>query len=104
MIDTSSEYGWLSVSLSCQVLMQAIVQARWPTDSPLLTLPHVESQHLYLFTQMSKETKKPCMMLNGVKVACARNYEALARTLRKEFDENQIEQIYRVSVIQLRHS
>ncbi|XP_060805871.1 activating signal cointegrator 1 complex subunit 3 [Amyelois transitella] len=95
MIDTSAENGWLSVCLSCQILMQCIVQARWPADSPLTTLPHVDSQHLYMFSQMSKETKKPCMMLNGLKVACVRNYELLAKYMRREFDEHQIEQIYK---------
>lgn len=96
MIDTSAENGWLSVCLSSQMLMQAIVQARWPTDSPLTTLPHVDPQHLYMFSQMTKDTNKPCTMLNGLKVACLRNYELLAKYLRREFEENQIEQIYKV--------
>lgn len=97
MIDTSAENGWLAVCLSCQMLMQGIVQARWPTESPLTTLPYVDSQHLYMFSHMSRDTDRPCMMLNGLKVACARNYELLAKYLRKEFEENQIEQIYTVS-------
>ncbi|XP_053615369.1 activating signal cointegrator 1 complex subunit 3 [Plodia interpunctella] len=95
MIDTSAENGWLSVCLSCQTLMQSIVQARWPADSPLTTLPHVDSQHLYMFSQMTKDTNKPCTMLNGLKVACAKNYELLARYMRREFEEHQIEQIYK---------
>ncbi|XP_073959709.1 activating signal cointegrator 1 complex subunit obelus [Choristoneura fumiferana] len=95
MIDTSAENGWLSVCLSCQMLMQCIVQARWPSDSPLTTLPHVESHHLYMFTQMANELKKPCTVLNGLKVSCAKNYEALAKHLRREFETNQIEQIHR---------
>ena len=99
MIDTSAENGWLYVCLSCQILMQSIVQARWPTDSPLTTLPHVESQHLYMFSNMTKDTNKPCTMLNGLKVACMRNYELLAKYMRREFDENQIEQIHRVSTL-----
>ncbi|KAH9644006.1 hypothetical protein HF086_004267 [Spodoptera exigua] len=69
MIDTSAENGWLSVCLSCQMLMQGIVQARWPTESPLLTLPHIDSQHLYIFSKMANDTHKPCNMLNGLKVA-----------------------------------
>ncbi|KAL0868583.1 hypothetical protein ABMA27_008049 [Loxostege sticticalis] len=95
MIDTSAENGWLSVCLSCQMLMQSIVQARWPHESPLTTLPHVDSQHLYMFSQMAKENNKPCTMLNGLKVACGRNYELLAKYMRREFEENQIEQIHR---------
>lgn len=98
MIDTSAENGWLSVCLSCQLLMQSIIQARWPADSPLTTLPHVESDQLYMFSQMAKDTKKPCILLNGVKAAC-RNYETLAKYMRKEFEEGQIEQIHRVSNI-----
>lgn len=46
---------------------------------------------------MAKDTNKPCSMLNGLKVACMRNYELLAKYLRREFEENQIEQIHRVS-------
>lgn len=95
MIDTSAENGWLSVCLSCQMLMQSIVQARWPTESPLLTLPHIDSQHLYIFSKMTKDTHRPCHMLNGLKVACMRNYELLAKYMRREFEENQIEQIHR---------
>ncbi|CAH0402336.1 unnamed protein product [Chilo suppressalis] len=95
MIDTSAENGWLSVCLSCQMLMQSIVQARWPTESPLTTLPHVDPQHLYMFSHMARDSKKPCNMLNGLKVACMKNYELLAKYLRREFEENQIEQIHR---------
>ncbi|CAF4841730.1 unnamed protein product [Pieris macdunnoughi] len=96
MIDTSAENGWLYVCLSCQILMQCIIQARWPSDSPLTTLPHIESQHLYIFSSMAKDTNKPCTILNGLKVACMRNYELLAKYLRREFEENQIDQIYKV--------
>ncbi|XP_041983109.1 activating signal cointegrator 1 complex subunit 3 isoform X1 [Aricia agestis] len=95
MIDTSAENGWLSVCLSCQMLMQSLVQARWPTDSPLTTLPHIDSQHLCIFTQMARDSNRPCTSLNGLKVAW-RSYESLAKYLRREFEESQIEQIYRV--------
>nr|XP_026497272.1 activating signal cointegrator 1 complex subunit 3 isoform X1 [Vanessa tameamea]XP_026497273.1 activating signal cointegrator 1 complex subunit 3 isoform X1 [Vanessa tameamea]XP_026497274.1 activating signal cointegrator 1 complex subunit 3 isoform X2 [Vanessa tameamea] len=95
MIDTSAENGWLSVCLSCQILMQCIVQARWPSDSPLTTLPHIESQHLYIFSHMERDSKKPCTMMNGLKVACMRNYELLAKYMRREFEEVQIEQVHR---------
>ncbi|XP_049885974.1 activating signal cointegrator 1 complex subunit 3 isoform X2 [Pectinophora gossypiella] len=96
MIDTSAENGWLAVCLCCQMLMQCIVQARWPTDSPLTTLPNVESQHLYMFSNMGRDTKLPCQNLNGVKVACMKNYELLAKHLRKEFNENQIQEIHEI--------
>ncbi|XP_063379753.1 activating signal cointegrator 1 complex subunit 3 [Cydia fagiglandana] len=95
MIDTSAENGWLSACLSCQMLMQCIVQARWPSNSPLTTLPHVESHHLYMFTNMSSDARRPCNTLNGLKHASIKSYETLAKPLRREFEENQIEQIHR---------
>lgn len=38
----------------------------------------------------------PCLTLPILKEKCLRNYEVLARPLRKEFDEPQIERIYQV--------
>lgn len=99
MIDVTAEYGWLDVCLWCQMLMQCIIQSRWPTDSPLTTLPYIESQHLYMFLQMARDTKKPCTHLNGLKVATINNYELLAKYLRKEFEENQIAEMHKVKCL-----
>ncbi|XP_026331439.1 activating signal cointegrator 1 complex subunit 3 [Hyposmocoma kahamanoa] len=96
MIDVTAEYGWLTVCLSCQMLMQCIIQARWLSDSPLTTLPYIESQHLYMFLQMARDSNKPCTHLNGLKIATINNYELLAKYLRKEFEENQIAEIHKV--------
>ncbi|XP_003370094.1 putative DEAD/DEAH box helicase, partial [Trichinella spiralis] len=41
MVDISAERGWLATTLRVIGLMQMIVQARWITDPPLSTLPHV---------------------------------------------------------------
>jgi hypothetical protein len=41
MVDVASEKGLLAAVVAMAHTMQAIKQARWPTDSPLLTLPHV---------------------------------------------------------------
>ncbi|CAH2054677.1 unnamed protein product, partial [Iphiclides podalirius] len=96
MVDTCAESGWLAACLSCQLLMQCIVQARWPADSPLTALPHVEPRHLHLFSALCRDTGKPCVHPDGLKAACARSYETLAKHLRREFEEPQIEQIHRV--------
>uniref|UniRef100_A0AAY4D3E8 Activating signal cointegrator 1 complex subunit 3 n=1 Tax=Denticeps clupeoides TaxID=299321 RepID=A0AAY4D3E8_9TELE len=49
MLDVAANEGWLVSTLSICNLVQMIVQGRWIHDSSLLTLPHVEQQHLYLF-------------------------------------------------------
>lgn len=98
MIDVTAEYGWLTVCLSCQMLMQCIIQARWLSDSPLTTLPYIESQHLYMFLQMARDSNKPCTHLNGLKIATINNYELLAKYLRKELEENQIAEIHKVNM------
>ncbi|OUC43404.1 hypothetical protein D917_09799, partial [Trichinella nativa] len=41
MVDISAERGWLATTLRVIGLIQMIVQARWITDPPLSTLPHV---------------------------------------------------------------
>lgn len=99
MIDTTAEYGWLSVCLSCQMMMQCIIQARWPAEPPVTTLPNVEMEHVHLFKAVLKNSQSEFVLLNALKVACENNYERLAKPLRREFDESQIEEIYAVRII-----
>ena len=49
MIDVSADQGWLVTALRVMQLVQMVLQGRWIHDSPILTLPHVEHQHLQLF-------------------------------------------------------
>lgn len=42
MIDISAESGYLVMCLQLVQLMQMIIQARWITDPPIITLPDVE--------------------------------------------------------------
>lgn len=73
-----------------------VIQARWVHESPLVTLPHVEAHHLYVFKAMAQSTGKCCTVPAGLKMGCQHNYEALAGPLRSEFDDHQIEQIHKV--------
>lgn len=86
MIDASAEQGWLATSLRLMLLMQMIIQARWLTDSPLTTLPHIEPHHLYLF-----ENKHELATLPGLMQA---SYKKLADILIGELVEGQIDQVY----------
>lgn len=42
MIDISADAGYLVLCLQSVQLMQMIIQARWITDPPIITLPDVE--------------------------------------------------------------
>jgi len=89
MIDVSAERGWLATTLRTQQIMQMVIQARWVTDSPLLTLPHLEAHHLYLF----EKKRNPLQTLPGLQSFCCKHYAALADILRDELDEGEIQQV-----------
>ncbi|KAJ3020927.1 UNVERIFIED_CONTAM: activating signal cointegrator 1 complex subunit [Siphonaria sp. JEL0065] len=46
MVDIAADKGILGTCLGVVTMMQAIKQARWPSDSPLLTLPHVTDENV----------------------------------------------------------
>uniref|UniRef100_A0A2Z5TZE8 U5 small nuclear ribonucleoprotein 200 kDa helicase n=1 Tax=Reticulitermes speratus TaxID=60591 RepID=A0A2Z5TZE8_9NEOP len=92
MIDVSAERGWLATTLRTQQIMQMVIQARWVQDSPLLTLPHMEAHHMYLF----KKKGSLLQTLPGIRSVCCKHYTVLADILRAELDEGEIEQVHRV--------
>jgi len=49
MLDYGADRGWLRVTLSIITLMQMCCQGRWYSDSNLIALPHVETEHLSRF-------------------------------------------------------
>lgn len=94
MIDISAERSWLATVLRTQQLMQCIIQARWHDESPFMTLPHVESLNLPTFKRI--RVREPELSLPGLKDACHNKYEHLAAPLRGDFEEPQIENIFKV--------
>ncbi|KAK7072359.1 activating signal cointegrator 1 complex subunit [Halocaridina rubra] len=92
LLDVCGCVGWLASSLQVQVLMQMVTQARWHTDSSLLTLPHVTSDNLYCF----KHEGHNIQCLPELMHIVSGNYENLAMMLRDELEENQIEDIFRI--------
>ncbi|KAL7033852.1 hypothetical protein ACKWTF_007745 [Chironomus riparius] len=94
MVDYVAENGWLATTLRIQMLMQCVIQARWQDDHIALCLPHVNEQNCHVFDKIKIDY--PILTLPLLKEKCIKNYEALAGPLRKEFEEPQIEQIYKV--------
>ena len=90
MIDVCAESGWLASTLRVVSILQMCVQARWDTDPDLLTLPHVQHPSLYCFYNIGIHN------LPQLVHKVAGKYENLAKMLRQEFDEPEIEEIWSV--------
>ena len=88
MIDVCAESGWLAATLRVISLLQQIVQARWDTDNGFLVLPHIEPHMVYIFSQLKVSCIPELLfILKG-------EYEKLARVLRAELDEEEIEDVW----------
>lgn len=85
MVDVSAEQGWLATTLRLQLLLQMISQARWLTDSPLTTLPHIEAHKLHLFRHHKELSLLPSLMTMP--------YNRLADALGQEMEGDQIDQV-----------
>lgn len=94
MVDYTAERGWLSTTLRLQQLMQCVIQARWFDESEFLTLPHVTAANVSVFYNI--EHKYAYLTLPALKELCRKDYERLASPLRDVFEEQEIEQLYRV--------
>ncbi|XP_042220102.1 activating signal cointegrator 1 complex subunit 3-like [Homarus americanus] len=91
MLDICGCAGWLAAALQVQVLMQMVTQARWHTDNSLLTLPHVNSDSLYCFKNVGNNIQ----CLPELVQIIGGKYEKLAKMLRQELDEGQIENVFK---------
>lgn len=85
MIDSCAEQGWLATTLRLMLIMQMVIQARWLTDSPLTTLPHIEPHNLHVFKGHHELATLPGLM------QCT--YKQLASILIPELDEGQVDQV-----------
>lgn len=90
MIDVCGEHGWLVPTLRAQQLMQMLIQGRWITDHPLLTLPYIEHQHVYLFRQ---NPQMPPLSLPALSKLIYKKYGELLNMLQHEFTESQINKV-----------
>ena len=88
MIDVCAEQGWLAATLRIITLLQQIIQARWDTDNGFLMLPHIEPHMVYIFRQLQASCIPELLYsLKG-------EYEKLAKVLRAELDEQEIEDVW----------
>ncbi|XP_060815776.1 activating signal cointegrator 1 complex subunit 3 [Bombus pascuorum] len=89
MIDTVAEHGWLASALMIMNVLQMLIQARWIDEFAITTLPHVNSEHIQLFSALSSCLPKLCFIMRN-------KYNILVEVLGKDFQEEQIFQIHQV--------
>ena len=86
MIDVVAENGWLVATLRITQLMQMVIQARWIDEPAVLTLPHLEREHLFLFTNLPKCLPELCSTM-------CNNYGWLSNIFLKEFTEREVHEV-----------
>lgn len=90
ILDICAYSGWLSASLSIISLMQMACQGRWSYDSDLLTMPHIETDHLNRFYS-NRINCLPRLIEHVEK----NNYQNCLELLVGDlFDRNQLKDIY----------
>ncbi|GFU32706.1 activating signal cointegrator 1 complex subunit 3 [Nephila pilipes] len=98
MIDVCADKGWLAPTLLSMTLLQMILQARWHDDNALLTLPHLDKNHLPCLsfsTDVRNETeKKPIECLPLLIEKVAKNYELLESALWDVLEEMNMRDIH----------
>ncbi|CAG6016100.1 unnamed protein product, partial [Menidia menidia] len=101
MLDVAANEGWLVTAISICNLVQMIVQGRWLHDCSLLTLPHVEQQHLYLFRKLASRRgpgeggfSGPIEGLPELMEACGGKESIFSSALSQEFPPNQVAQAW----------
>jgi len=83
MIDISAKAGYLVLCLKLVQLMQMVIQARWVTDPPVITLPEVE-KHLI----PTKELPSLCLpRLCSVALKSYEQFEEIMLRTQLEHDE-----------------
>ncbi|XP_050739858.1 activating signal cointegrator 1 complex subunit 3-like [Eriocheir sinensis] len=88
MLDMCGCAGWLAAALQVQMVMQMVTQARWHTDAPFLTLPHITHDSLDAFRN---HPTLPHLM----EAVRGDRYEVLAAPLRNYLEEGQVEAVHR---------
>ena len=92
MLDFCADRGWCRASLSIITLMQMCCQGRWYSDSDLLTMPHIETEHLSRFFNNKFRIDCVPMLIE----ACEKSkYENLLEDLVGDLlDKSQVKEIY----------
>lgn len=86
MIDIVAENGWLASTLRIMQLLQMVIQARWIDEPAVITLPHINKEHLPLFSSLPAPLPVLC-------ATTINNYNRLVKAFSKEFHEEQIHQV-----------
>nr|XP_014343473.1 PREDICTED: activating signal cointegrator 1 complex subunit 3 [Latimeria chalumnae] len=103
MLDIAANQGWLVTAVNITILVQMVIQGRWVDDSSLLTLPHIEQHHLYLFRKWNQGRRKSsCGGYQGLIeclpeliAACGGREDTFASIVGDELQATQISQSWK---------
>jgi activating signal cointegrator complex subunit 3 len=94
MLDVSADHGWLVASLQVIHLIQMVIQAAWWHKSTLLTLPHIQTCHLYCFRTATNNGHKLISSLPELIHAIGGSYDKLRNMTQDEFTTPQLDQLF----------
>ena len=93
MLDYCADQGWCKASLAIINLMQMSCQGRWLTDSDLISMPHIEPEHLTRF--FNHKPRIDCLP-RLIEICDKSNYQDILENLVGDlFDRNQLNDLYR---------
>jgi activating signal cointegrator complex subunit 3 len=93
-LDFCADKGWLIACINIINLMQMCCQGRWISDSELLTLPHIDTQHLTRF--FNNKQRIDCLP-RLIQIIEQHNCQNILENLVGDLmDKNKIKDIYEV--------
>ena len=95
-LDICADQGWIKASLAVVNLIQMLCQGRWLTDSDLLTMPHIEVEHLARFYH--NEMRIDCLPRLIQFLEMNKFENVLENLVGDFFDKFQIREIYQTAM------
>ncbi|KAI8815177.1 Sec63 Brl domain-containing protein [Cladochytrium replicatum] len=85
MVDVVADQGFWTTARGVMHLMQCIKQARWPRESPLLTLPRINEENIQLFE--SEVTLRKLVAMDDAQVRRVLNKLKLSQSHAQEIQQ-----------------
>ena len=102
MLDVAADSGWLVTVLRIIQVIQMVVQGRWIHDNTLLTLPHLQTFHVYSFKtsggrqKSGPSTPRVIDNLPELMETVGERRDILHKMLGGDLPDQQIDQVFQV--------